>query len=251
MRQPEISIVIPAFNEQERIGVSLKAIRRHFPDPAETEIIVVCDGCTDQTQETVDQSGFDAQVISYSPNQGKGYAVKRGVLESSGKIIAYWDADGATPIGELDRIAAPIRRKQAEIVIASRHATGAHITTAQPISRRILGMMFRIHNRIVLGLPFGDTQCGCKVFHGDVAHTLFAQLQCPGFAFDLELLMAAYHEGFRIKECGVEWSDISGTTVNPLKDGWTMLCTAWNLRLNRASRNNAAMTAVLKTQRER
>lgn len=230
------SIVIPAYNERRRIGATLESIASYISNGDarnnDYEVIVVCDGCHDRTEQTVKAFAgrIPLRIIAYVCNRGKGYAVRRGVAASSGKLVAFMDADGATPIRELDRLAEPILGGRADLVIGSRRTRDSVLAVAQPPARRLLGRVFAWHTQAVLGLRVGDTQCGFKVFDGDIARGLFKRLSCDGFAFDLELLAEAREHGLRVLEQGVEWHDVTGSTVHPLRDGIRMLQAAWKIR---------------------
>ena len=231
-----VSIVIPAYNEALRIGATLETVAAHAAAgsfyASSYEVFVVCDGCRDATEQVARRFAdrLPLRVVSYPVNRGKGYAVRQGVALSTGRVVAFMDADGATPVRELEGLAQPILRNQAPIVIGSRRAKGARLTVPQPLHRRVLGRAFALHTRLVLKMPVQDTQCGFKAFRGDVARDLFAALQCDGFAFDLELLAQAQARGLRVLELGVEWQERPGSTVHPLRDGLRMLRAAWQIR---------------------
>lgn len=233
----DLSIVIPAFNEEKRILSTLESLRSFCHETADpllksVEVIVVCDGCTDRTEQVVlDWSGCpEPRVLSYPDNRGKGHAVKLGILRSRGRIVAFMDADGSTPVPELVPLAAPIIHGDADVVIGSRRAEGATIQERQPLSRRLLGRAFSLYNRVVLGIPFLDTQCGFKLFRGTPGRELFRDIHCTGFGFDLEVLVAARTRSLRVVEIGVQWNDVPGSTVSPVADGLRMLWSAWRLR---------------------
>jgi dolichyl-phosphate beta-glucosyltransferase len=231
--KPELSIVIPAYNEASRISSTLQEIKAYLDGPhpwRSAEVIVVCDGCTDNTEAVARAAGLSSlRVISYAPNRGKGHAVKTGVLASQGRIVLFSDADGSTPIAEAVVLGARLADGY-DVAIGSRHVHGARITGAQPWRRRLLGRFFSLATRLVLGLDFADTQCGFKAFHGDVGRVLFRSVRCAGFAFDLELLVLARAHGLRVAEVGVEWRDRESSTVSPIRDGLRMLRTLWSLR---------------------
>jgi dolichyl-phosphate beta-glucosyltransferase len=240
------SIIIPAYNEAGRIAETLSDVgawaRRTRASGLDCEVIVVCDGCTDDTESVVRRRHAEPwlRVVSYPDNRGKGYAVRRGVRESLGNVVAFMDADGATPIHELPRLAALIGGGKAvlgepDLVIGSRRAPGALVFPRQPLSRRLLGQAFSLFNRIVLRTPFMDTQCGFKVFRGELARDLFAELRCDRFGFDVELLTLACQRGCRIREIGVSWHDVPGSKVQPWRDGVEMVRTAWRLRRKRTA----------------
>jgi dolichyl-phosphate beta-glucosyltransferase len=146
------------------------------------------------------------------------------------------DADGATPVRELGCLSEPIIKGHADVVVGSRRVEGATVEDDQPVLRRLLGRVFAWHTQVVLGLRLRDTQCGFKVFAGDIAREMFKGFSCDGFAFDLEVLAEARERGLRVLERGVEWHDVEGSTVHPLSDGVRMLCAAWQIRKRLALR---------------
>jgi dolichyl-phosphate beta-glucosyltransferase len=243
------SIIIPAFNEERRIGSTLASIERYFDrQPQESaEVIVVCDGCKDRTEETVKtfSQRLPLRLVSYKRNRGKGYAVRRGVAVSTGRMLAFMDADGATPVSEFERLSRPILLGRADIVVGSRRARGAKVSQQQSVFRQILGRGFAWHAQLVLGLQIRDTQCGFKVFDGDLARDLFRNLTCNGFAFDLEILARARQRGLRVLERGVEWHEMPGSSVHPIRDGALMLSAVWRIRasLSTGRRGKAACPA--------
>jgi len=246
--QLELSIVIPAYNESGRILPTLEQAREYLATAGEwggrVEVLVVCDGCTDDTEQVVRAWGKlpNLRVIAYRKNQGKGYAVRTGVLASQGRVVVFTDADGATPFREISLLAAPLLAEDCEVVIGSRRVPGARVTGTQPWRRRVLGRFFGWATRNVLGVRFADTQCGFKLFRGEIARSLFESVRCPGFGFDLEVLVLAQERGLHIVEAGVEWHDQAESKVSPLRDGMRMLRTLWSLR--RQSRRRVALAAA-------
>lgn len=230
------SIVIPAYNESGRLGHTLESVADYLAKERiardEFEVIVVCDGCRDGTERIAKSfcGRLPLRVDSYTCNRGKGYAVRRGVAVSLGRVVAFMDADGATPVRELGNLSEPIIKGHADVVVGSRRVEGATVEDDQPVLRRLLGRAFAWHTQAVLGLRFRDTQCGFKVFAGDIARDLFKGFSCDGFAFDLEVLAEARERGLRVLERGVEWHDVEGSTVHPLSDGVRMLRAAWQIR---------------------
>ena len=228
--------MIPAFNESHRIRRSLDHLQQFLARQQwwkHIEVIVVADGCTDDTPELVlnHRATFPAlRLISYPKNRGKGFALKTGVAKSQGRLVLVTDADFSTPIEELPRLARFIELEQAEIVIGSRRADDAKIMLKQPLHRRVMGTTLSLFTRTVTGLPFRDTQCGFKLFSGSVARRLFSTLECDHFGYDLHILHRAMTGGERIIECGITWTDSAGSRVRPLADGWKILASAWALR---------------------
>ena len=230
------SIIIPAYNEAGRLGSTLQKVAAYLarsPNAqGRSEVIVVCDGCDDNTEAIA--NGFMGRlpllVVSYAENRGKGFAVRRGIAASSGRVVAFMDADGATPVEEFGRLAVPVLGGEADIVVGSRRAPGAVVAARQPLHRQVLGRLFSWSARAVLGLRIQDTQCGFKVFDGDIARELFRRVSCDGFAFDLEVLAQAKECGLRVLERGVVWHEMPGSTVHPLRDGLRMLKALWQIR---------------------
>ncbi len=236
--QKDISIVIPAYNEAEKIGAALSAIQELLcrQDRWQTyEVIVTVDGCIDKTMEIVTErcrTFPQLRIVSYQNNRGKGFAVKTGVAITSGALVVFMDADLSTPITELLRLSAVIENKTADLVIGSRRMSDSEILIRQPWHRRVIGGCLSLFTRMVLGLRFFDTQCGFKLFNGGVARNLFADLNCPHFGFDLEILFRARRRGYRILEMGVSWRDNPSSSVRPIRDSIRVLAFACKLRLN-------------------
>ncbi|MCK5843177.1 MAG: glycosyltransferase family 2 protein [Victivallales bacterium] len=241
MSDKSLSIVIPAYNEERRLVNTILSIKDYLRTKngrwKNPEVVVVADGCSDDTVNVARKalSDFpDSRIIAYPDNKGKGHALKVGVAATVGDIVAFADADGATPISELDSLVEPITANSADIVIASRRVASANVAAPQPIHRKLLGNAFSIAVRMILGVPFLDTQCGFKVFRGNIARELFAASECPGFAIDIELIHRALKRGYVVREHGVEWNDAPGSKVHPLRDGFKML--AFTISLSIRSR---------------
>jgi len=249
------SIIIPAYNEERRLGATLETILAYAATAVRgapgLEVIVVCDGCRDATARVADafKGKLPLRLIAYPDNRGKGYAVRQGIAASTGRVVAFMDADGSTPVSELARLSAPILREEADIVIGSRRVQGASVAVSQSLRRQLLGRAFALHAQVVLGLQVRDSQCGFKVFGGHVARELFADLRCDGFAFDLEVLALARARRLRVLERGVEWNERPGSTVHPLRDGLRMLRAAWQIRAGlRSGRYRADTPAQCRMQ---
>lgn len=227
---PTLSVIIPAYNEQDRLPATLAAFEPLLWQMP-MEIIVVCDGCTDNTAQLAAAFGgrLPVKVISYQPNRGKGYAVREGVRCATGRLISFYDADGATPAEELIRLANLLETGRDDIVIGSRRAAGAQVQR-QPLLRHLLGTILLLFTRWILRLPFKDTQCGCKVFCGEVAKRLFEQMRSKRFEFDIELLTRAHRQGLRIREVGIRWQDVPVSKVRLVRDGWQILKAVWRCR---------------------
>ncbi|MCM8758736.1 MAG: glycosyltransferase family 2 protein [Candidatus Omnitrophica bacterium] len=221
MEKIDLSIVIPAYNEEKRIEKTLDQIYKFLKNTTiKFEIIVVDDGSTDLTASVVKKVIEKiplVKLISYNTNMGKGEAVKRGVMASSGQLILFSDADLSTPISELEKLL-PFIQQGYDIVIGSRRTENSMITKKQPLHRRISGMIFLKLVKVVLKLPFSDTQCGFKMFKGEIAKDLFSTLIHRRFIFDVEIIYKAYMKGYRIKEVGVRWANDPSSTVRFFSD---------------------------------
>lgn len=231
-----LSVVIPVYNEgtrgiEETIAATVDYLESQR-DPY--ELIIVDDGSTDDTGERVGCSIGTrprARLIAYQPNRGKGYAVRTGILASAGKQVLFMDADQSTPIAEVEK-GLRCLEGGADLAIASRWIAGAHIRQAQPRFRRVAKKLFQTYYRLVLGLKgFEDTQCGFKVFRGDVARRLFAALKIERFLFDLELLYLATHLGYRVAKFPVVWTNDPDSRVRPVMDLWRVFRDTIRIRL--------------------
>jgi len=231
----DLSLVIPAFNEELRLLPTLERLHAHLSARSMSyEILVVDDGSRDNTREVVEAAATrfpNLTLLGQRPNRGKGAAVRRGMLAARGRIRIMWDADCSMPPEELPRLVAQIVAGTAEIAIGSRYAKGAK-TVKQP-SYRV--MWSRLCNKavqrwVVPGVL--DTQCGFKAFTAGAALNLFGSATIDGWAFDLEILALARRRGFAIEEVGVEWKDDERSHVNPFTDFWKVIREALTIRRN-------------------
>lgn len=212
---PELSLVVPAYNEAERLPLLLAAFLQHL-DLDTTEIVVVDDGSTDGTKELAeglhDYSSL-AKVISHEQNMGKGAAVRTGVKHSSGKRIAFVDADNATDLSVMKQLCERLDSHQGiGAVFGSRHISGANVTGA-PALRGVMGRVFNHVVRYAAGTSISDTQCGAKVFAAPAARLVFSMSSVDGFAFDVEVLRLLLNLGFEVQEHPVNWEYRPGTKV--------------------------------------
>ncbi len=234
-----LSVVIPAYNETSRIGPYLEAITAYLGRRGLSyELLVVDDGSRDDTAALVEQAGAQnsrIRLIRLPRNAGKGAAVRAGMQAAQGVLRLFADADGATPIQELERLEAAIK-DGADLAIGSRTlASRDHRYQVKArLHRTLLGNLF---NRIVCALGIQrihDTQCGFKLFRQAAAQDLFSVARIDGYGFDLELLYVAHRRGYRIAEVPINWSDQPGSKVRVLRDGLAMLREMLAVRRNDA-----------------
>jgi len=192
----DLSIVIPAYNEERRIGASLDTIRDFVShQPYSTEIIVVDDGSGDHTAEVVMShakncriAGIELRLVTNNPNRGKGYSVKRGVTEARGQIVLFTDADLSSPISEAPKLLELLEHGEADLVFGSRALDRKLIAIRQPLLRDFGGRIFNLLMRLITGLPFKDTQCGFKAFRRDLAMPAVELQRIEGFGSALGVL---------------------------------------------------------------
>ena len=226
-----ISIIIPAYNEEERLPATLVKIRDYFQASRWdfAEIVVVDDGSRDATVEVARKAG--ARVLENPGNRGKGYAVKHGMLEAKGEWALYSDADLSSPIGELEKLWDAAARAGAKAAIGSRAVDRSLVGVHQPRARELMGRLFNVIMRIVTGLPFRDTQCGFKLFEARAAKEIFSRQRLDGFGFDVEVLFIARKLGCKSIEVPVRWDNVEGTKVSLLLGGKAyldLLRVRWN-----------------------
>jgi len=226
---PCYSIIIPAHNEEQRISATLRDYAEKFSDG---EILVVLNGCTDNTAAIVANMQMQHPNISQidiSAAVGKGGAVRAGFLAARAPLIGFADADGATSAGEMRRLFA--LSEDVDGIIGSRWAKDARIESKQPLMRRFASRVFNRIVRILFGLPFHDTQCGAKVFKADVLRGVIAHIETSNMAFDVDLLFACKNIGAVIKEVPTTWSDVPGTQVRLAATSAKMLAALVRLRI--------------------
>ncbi len=222
--RPDVSIVIPAYNEGRRIPQTLDRIFAFLASsPVEAEVIVVDDGSTDDTGTVAERyQGGGLRIVSNERNSGKGFSVRQGVLHSHGDWVLVTDADLSAPIEELDRLMDVASNEHADVVIGSRALDRSRITVRQSRFREIGGIAYNLAVRFVLGLPFHDTQCGFKLFRREPILGVFRKQTIDGFGFDPEVLFLSKRTGLSIREVPVAWGHNEGTKVHLLGDGIDM-----------------------------
>ncbi len=265
---PFLSLVVPAYNEERRLGPTLDTILAYLAGrPYTSEVIVVSDGSTDGTEAVARQAFVHApdpakvrcRFVAYLPNRGKGTAVRTGVAATRGGFVAFADADLSTPIEEVDRALSYLRgvadgstastaggaASGCRIVIGSRAAGGAAIERRQPLYRRLAAKLFNLLRDSIVGIRgLRDTQCGLKVFEGDLARAIFGRQRIPGFMFDPETMFIAQRLGVPIYEMGVRWVDSPDSRVR-LSSGLRLLPDLVRIRLTHGRLTPADLPRLL------
>ena len=241
---PPFSIVIPCFNEQGRIGETLRVTIDYLAANAPiSELIVVNDGSTDATaavaREKLKGATIQTRLLENFPNRGKGAAVRSGLLAAREPIGLFSDADLSTPLTETPKLIEPITNGEVDIAFGSRALDRSLIGIHQPWRREQGGRVFNLLVRVATGLPFWDTQCGFKAFRLDVCRSILEAARVDGFAFDVELLYLAQPAGLRIREIPVRWNHAEGSKVSFFRDSLRMLREVIALRTKRSGVNDA------------
>jgi dolichyl-phosphate beta-glucosyltransferase len=230
-----LSIIIPAFNEAKRITETLSRIESYLKKQDYLyEIIIVDDGSNDSTADLVRNRSTHnnaIRLLQNKKNMGKGYSVKRGMLEAQGEYLLFSDADLSIPTEEIEKLI-PWFSKGYDIVIGSRRLRASNIVRHQPFYRVGIGRVFNILTQFLIVKGIKDTQCGFKCFRRDVAKQVFQRQTVNGFCFDVEILFIAAQLGYRVKEVPITWYDSKGTTVNILIDPLKMFLDLLKIRLN-------------------
>jgi len=235
-----LSVVVPAFDEEARIGQTLERLdafaRAH---DAPVEIVLVDDGSRDRTAEVARRSGLpNLKLVVLPVNRGKGAALRAGVAASSGEEVLISDADLSAPIEEYHRLRPHLA--EAEVVLGSRALADSRITRRQPWHREAMGKMFNRLVRLLVVSGFRDTQCGFKLLEAGAARDLFADMVIERFAFDVELVWLALRRGYRVREVGVAWHDSPQSRVHPLRDASRMFLDLLRIRWRHRGEPRAA-----------
>ena len=236
-RLPPFTVVIPCFNEAERIGGTARATIDYLKtNSPESELIIVNDGSTDATSSiaktVLAEAPGQTQLLENFPNRGKGAAVRSGLLAATKPIGLFFDADLSTPLSEIPRLVEPIANGDIDLAFGSRALDRKLIGVHQPWRREQAGRVFNLIVRLATGMPFWDTQCGFKAFRLDVCRPVLEKAGVQGFAFDVELLLLAHRGGLRLREVPVRWNHAEGSKVRVIHDSLRMLREVIALRMS-------------------
>jgi len=228
-----LSIIIPAYNEESRLPLYLSRVLDYLEQQKILyEIIIVDDGSHDFTAEVVTrfvQDNIRIKLIRLPRNSGKGYAVRTGMLQATGKLRLFTDADGATPITELERLLKAIV-SGADVAIASRAMKDGSCTIIAHLHRKVIGAIFNFIVTTLTVKGIHDTQCGFKLFTAEATEAVFPRQQIDDFGFDVEILYLCQRSGYRIAEVPVNWTDIAGSKVNVVWDSLRMFADIFKIR---------------------
>jgi glycosyltransferase involved in cell wall biosynthesis len=254
---PQLTIVVPAYNEAARLGLSLSKIVGYLDQNfASSELIVVDDGSTDDTAGIAEESAAKSasvltRVIRYEQNRGKGYAVRLGLLAAAADVALFSDADLSTPITETPKLVDPIRSGEFDLTFGSRALDRSLIGVHQPWRREQGGRVFNLIVRAATGLPFWDTQCGFKAFRMTVCRPLIEAAQIDRFGFDVELIYVAHLAGLRLGEIPVRWNNDAASKVSVARDSFQMVGEVRRVRRAAAQGDyDAAIEAAKKSTTE-
>jgi glycosyltransferase involved in cell wall biosynthesis len=226
---PQLSIVVPAFNEGARLSITIPKIIEYLNSGSmKAELIVVDDGSSDDTAVVADkalaQSGaVETRLLRCETNRGKGYAVRLGLLAAAAAVALFTDADLSTPVAETPKLFDPVRNGECDLAFGSRALDRSLIGVHQPWRREQSGRVFNLIVRVATGLPFWDTQCGFKAFRMSVCRPLIEAARIDRFGFDVELIYLAHLAGLRLREIPVRWNNDPASKVSVRRDSFRMV----------------------------
>ncbi|MFQ5427705.1 MAG: dolichyl-phosphate beta-glucosyltransferase [Thermodesulfobacteriota bacterium] len=232
----EISIIIPAYNEERVIGETIGEVSEYLERRGlDYELIVVSDGSTDRTMEISRKKSAENKRVKALENEsrsGKGYSVKKGALAAGGDIIAFTDADLSYPIIEVEKPLKILSEKIADVAIGSRTVSGADIDVPLSPLRKLMSKVFNLFVRIIAIEGIGDTQCGFKAFSREAAREIFSRQTMSGFSFDVEIIYIAQKLGYKIIEFPIHLARYSeSSSINPVSDSFFMFIDIIRIRL--------------------
>jgi len=233
VRTPDLSIVIPAYNEESRIAPTIRDIVGYCRSGGRAfELILVDDGSRDGTTSagrSLAEDFPELRVIRLASNHGKGYAVRTGVINALGSTVLFADADGSTPISEIERLEAALA-SGADLAVGSRELRADGVQVQAKLYRRFMGRTFHRMVKWLADVGVTDTQCGFKLFRSPVAHDLFSRTMMNGFSFDVEVLLMARRRGYSIAEVPVNWVHQPGSKVRLTRDSLRMAADLFRIR---------------------
>ncbi len=233
----DLSIVIPAYEERMKIALDVESaaaflVRNNFTG----EVIVVDDGSKDDTAEvarnTTVAPDVRVEVVRYEKHRGKGYAVRKGIEHSSGEYVMFADSGSCVPYDDCLQGLDLLKYGTCDVAHGSRKMRGCNIEKGQSLYRRICSKMFHWFIIYDMKIPaeFTDTQCGFKIYKGDVARHLYGECITDGFTFDIEIIMRAQREGYRIKEFPIDWTCDRDSRLSPTRSSWSVLSELLTMR---------------------
>ena len=229
------SIVIPAYNEAQRIVPTLNRVLSYVAEQDwDVEVIVVNDGSRDDTAKIIQgyvEHNPIVRLLENPGNRGKGYSVRNGMLNARGELLLFSDADLSSPIEEAPKLFEAIEAG-ADVAIGSRWLRSELQTERQPLHRQLFGRIFNLALRLILGLSYKDTQCGFKAFARRSAQSIFPLQRIERWGFDPEIIFLAEKQGFRVTEVAVKWAHDEHGRINPLRDGLRMFGEVLKIRWN-------------------
>lgn len=232
---PFVSIIIPAYNEVDRLEASIRALREYLGAARWTcEVILVVEPGTDGTlalARRLTEAAPSFEVVGNEAHRGKGYAVRTGMLRARGEIAFFMDADLSTPLPEVDRFLARFEEApRVDVLVGNRRHEHSVILQRQAFVRRRMGRAFNALLRAIVGIELADTQCGFKAFRRKARETIFAMQKLDGYAFDVEILLLASRLGFKVGDMPVQWINSDGSRVRIFRDSVRMLKDAIRVR---------------------
>jgi dolichyl-phosphate beta-glucosyltransferase len=238
IKTPELSVIIPAYNEELRLPSTLRKILNYLSSAGyDFELIVVDDGSSDGTVALVNRIAAEdgrVRLLSNNGRRGKGFSVRNGILSASGRYRVFSDADLSTPIEEVEKLIGRLK-SGCDVVFGSRALSDSDVVVREAWYRDAMGKVFGFLVRSIALPGVSDSQCGFKGFSGNVASRLFALQRLTGFAFDVEILFIARKMGLSTEEVPVRWIDSPKSKVNPVLDSFKMLCELIKIRINNAT----------------
>lgn len=229
-----LSVVIPVYNESDKIEKTIAVIKEHLADRFPYEIVVVDDGSKDDTKaiaERISEIDSRVRVLSYGENRGKGFALKAGMTDAIGELVLFTDADLATPIDELDKFL-PYFEQGYDVVIGSRRVEGANVIVHQPRYREFMGKVFNQIAKVLVTRKVDDFNCGFKCYKREVANRLYSRGRLERWGFDVEMFFMIEKFDYKVKEVPVRWINAETTQVHLIRDSIRSFTELIQIRIN-------------------